>query len=728
MQRPLSGLLGLSGAAICFADLVDSRFPNTISDILIILLLSALFSVAVYYGLFRFALPLLAPLSFRSKMGCLCASLAAGLILVVIIPVHNPALLKNHQLRVFTTGQRNPEAKGNQITVAELIRIHKDGSMEHLYRHSDKVNLEKHPESPATTQKPTIFTWNGKIRGSAKLMLGLLRDPTAGIAKVVWNGDEETLDLYAPSKNSGIIYLDLFAPIEASLFSRLLFACHVAILGLLVFITSVWLTTRTFLSRRSGKLTRWSCLAYALPCAMVYSLYLYALWPGIMTFDSGVQWNQVVNFRFSNANPFFHTLNIWLMTRIWNSPAVLAIAQVLGISLLIGWGGTLVRRLGAPKIVTWVACLLVAFSPYNGFLTVTLWKDIFYGLSFFALSLIVVKIVFSEGEALDGLATPILLGLLAALVALYRHNGPPAAFGTLILLLFAYPRHWQKMLLSLIIALTLWLVVLGPLASLLSVQREKEKITSNRILHKISGHIHAGTKLTDEERQFLSQIPYFITASRSLVYTCSSSLPIKYYIRGKTGTLPKDFPASKQTKKLLRIYLSLTLRNPLVTIRSHLCASSWMWRIFGNYKHHNYWGPVALHKQVEERLYEQARAIDGSLQSRLRYFFFTLKEKLYGNDLLRSVFLNGTLYLYLLIFSVLICTLRRRSWRILLILAPVVLHTTTLFFLVSHTGFRYQWPVHLVGLLLFLPLLFLPHDSSSGAMLFTAQPEKDSPD
>ena len=721
MQRPLSGLLGISGAVIWFAHLVGPRFPETISDLFIIVLLSALFSVAVYYALFRFALPLLAPLSFRSKMIYLGASLTAGFILVIVIPVHNPALIKDHQLHIIATGQKNPEAKGNQITVAELIRIHKDGSKEHLYRHSDKLHVEKQLERPVTAPESIIFSWNGKIRGSVKLMLGLIRDPTAGIVKVVWDDDEETLDLYAPSKDSGIIYLDLFTPIKAGLYSKLLFAFHVVLLGVIVFILSVWLSTRTFLSHRPEKLSRWSCLVYALPCALVCSFYLYAFWPGIMTHDSVVQWNQAVNFRFSNANPFFHTLNIWLITRVWNSPAVLALAQVLGITLLVGWGGTIVRRLGVPRIVTWVACLLLAFSPYNGFLAVTLWKDIFYGLSFFALSLIVVKIVFSEGDALDGLATPILLGLLAALVALYRHNGPPAAFGTLVLLLFAYRRYWQKVLLSLIIALTLWLAVLGPLASLLSVQREKEKITSNRILHKISGHIHAGTRLTDEEREFLSQIPYFITASRSLVYTCSSSLPIKYYIRGKTGTLPKDFPASRQTMKLLRIYLSLTVRNPLVTLRSHLCASSWMWRIFGNYKHLDYWGPIALDKQVEDQRYEQARALDNSLQPRLRYFFFTLKEELYGNDLLRSVFLNGTLYFYLFVFSALICTVRRRSWRILLILAPVILHTMTLFLLVSHTGFRYQWPVYLVGLFLFLPLLFLPQNDPNNARLSAAQ-------
>jgi hypothetical protein len=146
MQRPLSGLVGLSGAAICFAHLVDPRFPDTISDILIIVVLSALFSVAVYYGLFRFALPLLASLSFRSKMVCLCASLATGLILVVIIPVHNPALQKDHQLHVVATGQKNPDSKGNRITVVELIRIHKDGSMEHLYRYSNKAKLEDSPD------------------------------------------------------------------------------------------------------------------------------------------------------------------------------------------------------------------------------------------------------------------------------------------------------------------------------------------------------------------------------------------------------------------------------------------------------------------------------------------------------------------------------------------------------------------------------------------------------
>ena len=638
-----------------------------------------------------------------------------GVILIIVIPIRNPVLLNNHQLDVIATGEMNLQGTGSRVQVEYLVRIHTDNSIEKLYINLGKDQLGEHAGVPRNSNESVVFHWNDTLWGDVNLKLGLVQGPMSGAASVVWNGRSQYVDLYTPSKPAEVITLDLVKPVKAGFFSTILFSILAAmILGFWVFILGVWLSTRTLPAQGSMRLSPMIWLIYSVPCVIVFSIYLYVFWPGLTTFDTGMQWKEVLKFEFTNRNPFFHTFNIWLITRLWNSLAIVTIVQVLGISLLVGWGGAVLRRIGAPRIAVWVACVIIAILPYTGFLTITVWKDIFYGLSFFALNLILLKMVFSNGDFLKGpkgLAVSILLGLVTALVALYRHNGPPAAFGTLIILLFAYRSYWKKLLISLGVALTLWLLIIGPLASLIGVERVKGKLVSNRLLHKISAHIHAGTELTEEEKEFLSKIPYFIEVSRSPLYSCSSNQPIKHFIKNKTGTLPKDFPAAEEPMKVLRIFLSLTARNPFVTLNSYICATSWMWRIFDNYKRFNYWGPIALFDQLEQQRYMQTRGNDDSLKPELRYFLVKLKRTLYENDFLRCIFLNATLYLYLFIFALVICACRRNSWKIILISSPVILHTTTLFLVISHPGFRYQWPVYLVSLFLFFPLLCVPRSS-----------------
>jgi uncharacterized membrane protein YjfL (UPF0719 family) len=93
-------------------------------------------------------------------------------------------------------------------------------------------------------------------------------------------------------------------------------------LGLLVFGASAWLATRP-VQIEEVHAGRWAWLWYSVPCVVIWTVYLLAFWPGLMSPDSLEQWRHIVQGQFNNDHPAFHTLTTWLITRVWIVPALL---------------------------------------------------------------------------------------------------------------------------------------------------------------------------------------------------------------------------------------------------------------------------------------------------------------------------------------------------------------------------------------------------------------------
>lgn len=156
---------------------------------------------------------------------------------------------------------------------------------------------------------------------------------------------------------------------------------------------------------------------------LFWFLYLLAFWPGIMTNDSIDQWTQITTGRYVDIHPVFHTLFLWLLTRIYFSPATIAIVQILMLSSLSGGILYYFERLGSSKIVLWGISFLMAVSPVNSDMVITLWKDIPYSTTLLGLTFIFMIIVYSNGKWLYQNKNLLLLGTTALLIFLFRHNG-----------------------------------------------------------------------------------------------------------------------------------------------------------------------------------------------------------------------------------------------------------------------------------------------------------------
>ncbi|MGD8451507.1 MAG: hypothetical protein PVJ57_06785 [Phycisphaerae bacterium] len=471
-----------------------------------------------------------------------------------------------------------------------------------------------------------------------------------------------------------------------------LFLLDAVALAALVTLLVTLLARRGKPREQTPRVSWWAPLMYALPCAAVWLLWWLAFWPGVMSADSLWQWSQATHERFNDWHPACHTMLIWLIRQWWSSPAAVGLVQIIALSLTCGWGLATLRRAGVPRTAVWFASALLALAPGNDVLVITLWKDVAYGITILALTVLVLRYVLSRGGVLARWWHWPAAGVLTALTALVRHNGPPAAFATIFSLAFAYPRRWLAVLVILAIGVGGW-YAREPLYDKVGVDREKRgEGLAGILLHQVAAHVAAGTPLTPEEHEFLSTIHPLDTKWAYTPYRASVSL---HDGRVQLNTL------STERDRFFQLWGDLLQRNPSVNAHHMLCASSLIWRITpppdamwlggrisiagdGTITHIGHGNPDLVQDT-------KLSAIQPALA---RWVVRSQKP-----DLVWLLWGTG-LFLYVGVAAGLVAAFRRRDWRLLVVLLPTLVHCAVLVPLLPIQDFRYQYPVYLTGLML----------------------------
>src|SRR5262249_36550282 len=156
------------------------------------------------------------------------------------------------------------------------------------------------------------------------------------------------------------------------------------------------------------------------------------------------QWLDMESWLWVDHHPIFHTFCNWLVTRVWHTPAAVALAQILALSAVVGWALALMRSWGMPRWLALGTCLLLALAPGNGLMVITVAKDTPFAIALLALTVLVLKVVASGGEWLQRPWAWLGLGVTVALVSLFRQNGLVAAFGSVLALVACYPGSWRR--------------------------------------------------------------------------------------------------------------------------------------------------------------------------------------------------------------------------------------------------------------------------------------------
>jgi hypothetical protein len=468
---------------------------------------------------------------------------------------------------------------------------------------------------------------------------------------------------------------------------KLVFRTSIGIaLGLALFFIITWLATSIpYVRRADFKSSLFAAsLKYAITLGMVWGIYLLAYFPGMMSADSMVQWEQVLTGKFVDHHPAFHTFLLWLLTRFYLSPAIIAIAQILALALVAGLWFAFSESLGIRRWLIWLFTIVFAVIPVNGTMVNTLWKDIPYSIAVLGLTLIIARVVVTKGSWIVSLYARIILGVTTAMVMLLRHDGLTLGVGALALLLVAYPYKWKSWLVSCLICAFLYFGIRGPIYNWVGVEKSSTLSEASLSLYSIAAYAIPGSQ-TD---LLVSSIDF-----SSPNWSCSIGANL---FPDKINT---DLNRSISP---VRITVNLLHRIPNILAFYGRCSRSLEWIVWDPN------GEVRNASHVEVLVDPNPYGIqpDSKIPA-LRAWISDWVTKTSHDTSLNWFIWRPAFFLYLNLLVAAVLIIRNHNLRFGLLSVPILIQSITFTLILAEPNFRYHYAVYLVSLIS-IPLLFSP--------------------
>ena len=439
-----------------------------------------------------------------------------------------------------------------------------------------------------------------------------------------------------------------------------------------------------------------SPIPYTFFMLFVWAITLLVYWPGIIGNVNIVAVNEFFAGQIADWHPVVYTLMLGEVIKLFSTVSVFLLFQIAVLGLVIGWGFAFYEHLGVNRKILWILTLVTAFLPANILSVITLTNDIAYSIVLTALTIMVIKIVFSKGAWLERKRNWIALVLVSLLSILFRYNGIPAIGLTLIALLIFFPDQRKILFIAAGSVILGWVLINGPVFSLIGVNKVSEGQLDNILLHHISAHVNAGTLLDPDEKQYLDSL-YPLEEWR---YSCCTN---------KAMWTQPEFDKERfhdNSATNINIAADLFHKAPLVEARHILCASDMVWNIPGRCDIDH------PHISRNDGLFYWTRSYFPQYQedSKLPFLVKPISDFLTifdNNAWPPKLIWQPAIYLYLSIIVTLIFYFKTRIGRVFLILAPIFGQSAFLFFFNRTQNFRYQYCAVLIALII-LGLLFIP--------------------
>jgi hypothetical protein len=171
-------------------------------------------------------------------------------------------------------------------------------------------------------------------------------------------------------------------------------------------------------------------------------------YPAVMSSDSVDQWGQVLSFEFFNSHPITHTAYLWLISLVWETPAAVALVQVLLLAILLA---VIARRLVEIGVRTWMAVSVVwvvALLPMTAVTTIAIWKDVPFTLVMGWVFTELILLAKNRRQYWQTWHGPVRLGVGLGLMWALRANGKLTVIVFVIALAIGFRSHLRHLLMT----------------------------------------------------------------------------------------------------------------------------------------------------------------------------------------------------------------------------------------------------------------------------------------
>ncbi|HBN09999.1 MAG TPA: hypothetical protein DD435_15615 [Cyanobacteria bacterium UBA8530] len=447
---------------------------------------------------------------------------------------------------------------------------------------------------------------------------------------------------------------------------------------------------------------------FAAPCLLIWSLYFLAFYPGLMSGDSFSQWMQIGSFHFHDHHPAFHTLAIFLLTRLWHSPAVVALFQAVSLAAIFGYALALFEEIGVPKLALRLSALAFCLAPINGMYSITLWKDVSYAIALLWLTILMVPVLTSRGAWLEKNGNQFVLVLSLILVSSFRHNGIIPFFLTILALFLLFREKWRPLLKVAFFSFLLLFLIKVPLYHLLGVGPGASGRLLTIPIQQVASVLAQDGEIAPRDRVFLERI---MPLSDWRKYKADFVDPVVYNEKmlAFLSYTPDQQLRKENNRNFLRIWLQAVWNNPKIVIKGYRSLSSIIWQVDQPHDSYTYTcekgidpNNCGLHLGLESH----------SLSPRLKALLLSFIAWTEQPSLV-WLFWRPALSLYsTLLFAFLL--MRRRGLSYSLLLIPSFANVLSLLISVPSQDVRYMYPTILVAFALLPLALSTKNEKTSG--------------
>ncbi|MGP4059108.1 DUF6020 family protein [Halobacillus sp. H74] len=447
----------------------------------------------------------------------------------------------------------------------------------------------------------------------------------------------------------------------------------------------------------SGKYTeasKWKIIIYALLPIFFWSIYLVAYYPGTMTPDSLLHWEQIHTYDFSNWHPVVYTWYIMLLTSIWKTPAIVAFSQIVILALFGGYGAYRLEKTGLSTTWVWIGVLLFSAYPLNGIFPIAIWKDIFFSGFIFLFTILIYNIVSTNGRWLHSPWHLLILAINALAISLMRSNGLPIFAVMAVLLLIVYRAYLLRLFVTVLFVVTCYFLITGPLFNYMEVRgtdpNEALSIPTQQFAHIVS----EDGDLTQEQRAYLDDIfPLELWEENYDPYITN---PIKFSGKYDKDVIFDDFGY------YLKTWASVVSNNFGLAVEAYLDQTSIIWQI--NQPEDGYTSTYARNVYLYNDYDLKTDPLHSGVYKVVNSYLEKIKTYLL-EPLLRPAF-----YTAIILLAGTVLTIRNGA-KALLIILPVLLNTGTMLLATPAQDFRYQFANVLVAFIM-VGVMFIDFDSN----------------
>ncbi len=429
-----------------------------------------------------------------------------------------------------------------------------------------------------------------------------------------------------------------------------------------------------------------------LTMAILLFVVLLSFWPGIVTIDGNNQWKQIESEYIINNHPFFSTFFWWILTKIWCTPTILCVFQILLLSTI--WTSIcFILRRENNFSRRWLYTVLLCFIPVIFLYSVTTWKDVIY--SYMLLIIAVMLYVGVKKNYKYSYWNLFIINLAMAFVWSYRYNGIIVTLLLLISLFIIFVKN--KVEIKKILIGSLMFI------SILALFKIPEKImchpqnnqSGNDIAMYILASLVQDDKIDSQDDWNIINDIYTIDKLKEEYnpYVVNPISFSKYYNRDL---------AQEHSDDIIRILIKYTLKNPLTVIKHYLQADNLLIGIrYGN-------GYVYMYEfdTWYTKFSGDFNKIVSPVFNKGYDFYLGIINFTGENEFFKMAYLPAY-SLYISIILMIIYAKKMKEKRYFLILLPMIFNTISLLPINVAQDLRYVYINYLTLLLLVIPLFFI---------------------